>query len=380
MKFDYPIKSRWSSDFINKHNLEAQSVWDAYNEGKPIRPPVGLGTATQFFIFNDLLNPDENVDFETYTKNAKTMLDFSLRSALWRIENIAPYCDDLISLPDEWVVRVDLQNFDEAAFFGAPVEFLPHQVPDTRPILTGNQKYDLFNKPLPDFTNGGWYGKAHQIYETMQEYLIKNPTFYDRPVVLEPFGYWTSGILTVAVALRGQELFTDFYEDPQYVHMLLEFITDATIKRMHAQYDYFGIKFPDSQLFFADDAIQMISQKMLYQFLLPLYKNFKTSVTTAQKIKIHLCGNASRHFKTLRDELGVFEFETGFPIDFGDIRLQLGQEVTIYGGPNIMILKKGLLNRSAQKQEGFFNLVFWTVENLSCVKEIIWHLTHRLIT
>ena len=239
------------------------------------------------------------------------------------------------------MVRVDLQNFDEAAFFGAPVEFLPHQVPDTRPILAGNRKHDLFNKPLPDFTNGGWYGKAHQIYETMQEYLIKNPTFLDRPVELDPFGYWTSGFLTVAVALRGQELFTDFFEDPKYVHDLLEFITETTIKRVNAQYDFFSLSFPDSQLFFADDAIQMISTRMLEQFLLPLYQKYKSAITSAEKIKIHLCGDASRHFKILKDELGVFDFETGFPIDFGKIRNQLGPEVTINGGPNIMLLKDG---------------------------------------
>ena len=54
-----------------------------------------------------------------------------------------------------------------------------------------------------------------------------------------------------------------------------------------------------------------------------------------------MCGDASRHFKTLRDELRVFEFETGFPINFTNLRQQLGPDVTIHGGPNIMILRDG---------------------------------------
>ena len=29
MELDYPINSKWSSEFINDHNQEAQSVWDA---------------------------------------------------------------------------------------------------------------------------------------------------------------------------------------------------------------------------------------------------------------------------------------------------------------------------------------------------------------
>jgi uroporphyrinogen-III decarboxylase len=39
--------------------------------------------------------------------------------------------------------------------------------------------------------------------------------------------------------------------------------------------------------------------------------------------------------------LGCYEFETGFPIDFGAIRAQLGPEVTIHGGPDIMLLRDG---------------------------------------
>ena len=81
MEKSNPLNKKWSQDFIEKHNHEAQEVWEAFNKGNPIRPPVVLGTNTQFFIFNDLLNPDEKIDFETYTNNAKTMLDFSLKAS-----------------------------------------------------------------------------------------------------------------------------------------------------------------------------------------------------------------------------------------------------------------------------------------------------------
>jgi hypothetical protein len=82
---------------------------------------------------------------------------------------------------------------------------------------------------------------------------------------------------------------------------------------------------------FADDAVQMISTDMLREFVLPAHKKLKRQLTTAERIGIHLCGDASRHFKILRDELGTYSFDTGFPIDFAWIRQQLGPQVQIYG-------------------------------------------------
>ena len=337
----------FSSSFVNDHNQEAQTVWDAFRAGNPIRPPVGLGTSTQFFIFNHELNSDELVSFEAYMTQAKVMLDFSLKASVWRAYYIAPYCDDQVGLPDEFTLRIDLQNIDEAAYFGAPVQFLPHQVPDTLPILAKDKKYALFDKPFPDPFQSGWYATSTRIYQELQEYLTKHPIYLDRPVTIEPYGYWTGGIFTLAVALRGHELMTDLYEDPQYVHDLLKYLTDATIYRVKAYHEFFNLPFPGPDLFFADDAIQMISTKMLKQFLIPLYKQYKEAVITSEHFKMHLCGDASRHFRTLKDELGVNEFETGFPIDFKKIREELGPDVTIHGGPNIMILKQGSVQEVA---------------------------------
>lgn len=346
LPFEIP---KFSSTFVNDHNQEIQEVWDSFYAGKPIRPPVGLGTSTQFFIFNEYLNPGEAIAFENYMTKSKTMLDFSLKSKVWRSFHIAPYCDDPIGLPNEFVIRVDLQNIDEAAYFGAPVKFIPHQVPDTIPILDGKNKKNFYHWDIPDPFKSGWYGISTAIYQEMLEYLAQNPTYLERPVRIEPFGYWTSGIFTLAVALRGSELMTDLYEDPDYVHDLLKYLTEVTIQRVKAYHQYFDLLFPGPDLFFADDAIQMISTKMLKQFLIPLYKQYKEAVITSEHFKIHLCGDASRHFRTLKDELGVNEFETGFPIDFTKIREELGTDVTIHGGPNIMILKDGSLEEVAKE-------------------------------
>jgi uroporphyrinogen-III decarboxylase len=328
-----------SPTFINDHNQEVQAVWNTFHAGKPIRPPVKLGTNTQYFIFNHNLNRNSTISFKEYMTEAKVMLDFSLKSMVWRAFHIAPYCDDPIELPDEFLVRIDLQNIEEAAYFGAPIKFVADQVPDTIPIFNGDKKYNLFENTFPDPLRTGWYAKAMQIYEEMNEFLTTNPTYLDRPVKIEPYGYWTSGFLTQAIALRGMDFLSDIYEDPQYVHDCLAYITEATIQRVQAFHQFFNLPFPGNDLFFADDSIELIATKTLKEFLLPHYQHYKKTIVNNEHIKIHLCGDASHHFVTLRDELGVNDFEVGFPIDFGKIRQDLGPDVTIQGGPNVMILK-----------------------------------------
>lgn len=55
----------------------------------------------------------------------------------------------------------------------------------------------------------------------------------------------------------------------------------------------------------------------------------------------HLCGDATRHFRTIRDAVGVGSFDTGFPVDFGWLRRELGPEVMISGGPHVGLLRHG---------------------------------------
>lgn len=327
-------------DWQGAHNAEARAVGEAFHAGRPCRPPVALGTNARYFIFNEELNPGERLSFERYSTDGVAMLQFQLRAAEWRGENIAPFCDDPVGLPDAFEVAVDLQNYDDAGFFGAPVVFLPHQVPDTRPILEGEDKNLLFERGQPDPLTGGIFAQAQRLHEEMARYLEQQPTYRDRPVHLGPFGLHTCGPLTTATALRGAEFYLDLYTDPGYAHALLEFVAEGTIARIQAQRRFFGLDPVAPDLFFADDAIQMISGEMLVEFVLPVYRRLKAALTTAERVKIHLCGDATRHFKLLKEELGVYDFETGYPVDFGALRRELGPEVTIHGGPSAILLQQ----------------------------------------
>jgi hypothetical protein len=351
--------SKWPETFIQEHNAEAKSVWEAFNSGKPIRPPVFLGTSAQYFFFHDELNPNGAVSIEKYSTDAQTMLDYQLRWLAWRCEHIAPYCDDPIGLPEEFLVKIDLGTYDDPSYFGAPVVFYEGQVPDTKPILEGDRKNALFDAGLPDPLKGGWFNKAHQVYDEMVDILARQPAYLDRPVRIDAFGHYTAGIFTIAVSLRGVEIFTDIYDDPDYFQQLMSFITEGVVARIRAHRNLFGLPDMDPLLFFADDSIQLISTSILKEHILPHYHVMKKSLTDRERVKIHLCGDATRHFKTLRDELGVYEFDTGFPVNFGQLRQELGPDVTIWGGPNVMLLNKGTSEEVREETLRILNSGIW---------------------
>ena len=325
------------TDFT-QHNEEAQEVWASYRAGKPIRVPVTLWADARFYLLDDTFNPGEAITFETYSTDAQVMLDVQLRAAAWRAEHIAPCCDDVAGLPEQFVVAVDQLRYFDAGFFGAPVEYREGQMPDTRPILAGDRKHLLFDQGQPDPLTGGVFAEGHRLHEAMAGVVAKGLTYLGRPVKLDPFGLGTDGPFTVAQSLRGPELFTDLYTDPEYVKQLLDFITEGTIARILAHRKLFGLPEKSEWWGFADDAIQMISTKMVREFVLPVHRRLKVAFTTAERINIHLCGDATRHFKLLRDEIGAYSFDTGFPIDFGKMRETLGPEVEIMGGPRATLL------------------------------------------
>jgi len=75
--------------------------------------------------------------------------------------------------------------------------------------------------------------------------------------------------------------------------------------------------------------------------VLPYHRRLIATFGPEGPNSIHLCGDATRHFKTIRDELKVTSFDTGFPVDHGALRRELGPDVTIQGGPHVELLRTG---------------------------------------
>jgi hypothetical protein len=334
---------------VVRHNEEVTRVWAAFNEGKPYRAPVSVGGSIRNLFGNPEINTT-GYTFEDYFTNPQAQIDCQLAYQKWCAFNL--YCDRPMGLPkDGWQVGVDFQNSYEAGWMGCPLRFFGNGVPDTEEILK-ERKEKLYDLAPPDPLRGNLLGRAMEFLDYMHEKCPK--TEFEGLPVKPPRsipGEGTDGPFDVAYKLRGAaELCLDMYEDPRYFHDLMSFVTDNVIRRMKAIREWRWSRFPDSpdkgkfkvkNWGFVDDAIAMISTRDYEEFVFPYHQRLAREFSDGSPISIHLCGDASRHFKFLKDRLNVHFFDTGFPIDLGRMREVLGPEVQINGGPTIMLLKDG---------------------------------------
>ncbi len=95
----------------------------------------------------------------------------------------------------------------------------------------------------------------------------------------------------------------------------------------------------------------MLSVDQYREFVLPYHKRLADELACGKIASMHLCGNATRHFPLIKEELGCLSFDTGFPADFSWLRQTLEEEAFIHGGVHVGILKDGPLERIRKETE-----------------------------
>ena len=316
------------------HNAEVEQVWQAYRRGQPTRTPIIVGTNTRYFMFNHQANP-QGITFKQYSEDPAVMFEMQLRFQRWLRFNVLQ--DAALGLPPRWSIGVDFQNYYEAAWFGCPIRYFDGQVPDTQPVFADCPERILAGG-LPD-PFGGVMARAWRYYEYFRQ-RAAHETFLDRPIDVAMTGLGTDGVMTVACNLFGADFVcTAMVEEPERLHRLFEFITQATIARIQAFRQRLGLPMKPPDFGFADDSIALISTPMYRQHVLPHHRRLCQELAGPGPRAIHLCGDATRHFVTIRDALNVQTFDTGFPVDFSALRRQLGPAVRILGGPHIELLR-----------------------------------------
>jgi uroporphyrinogen-III decarboxylase len=318
------------------HNEEVRRVMEAYNDRKPVRVPVQVGTNTRYFMFHPGAN-DFGMDFRTYSEDPDAMFESQLQFARWSRFNVLQ--DAELGLPERWGVWIDFQNYYEAAWFGCPIEYMENQVPDTTPYFA-EQPERVMEAGLPD-PFSGLFGRGLLYWEHMGNRCRKEE-FLGRPVSVGAPGCGTDGPMTVACNLFGPVFVCSaMAEEPDRLQTLLEFITEATIARMKAWREMDSIPMPQDGFWMADDSIALISTRMYCEHILPHHRRIYDAFGTERERGLHLCGDATRHFPTLVRELGIASFDTGFPVDFGALRKAVGPNVRIQGGPRVELLLTG---------------------------------------
>jgi hypothetical protein len=327
-------------DFPRASDDEKQALWAAYRAGRPARTPVSLGTNARVFVLDPRFGAP-GLDYARIFEDPQAMLLAELRwqHLLRRRHNVC--CDAPTGLPARWAIGAGFQNTSEAAFFGAPLHFDAGNVPDTRPWLDDANKHAVFDVDVTQPLTGGLYPRGIAFTEWLRTF-VADKTWLGRPIDVLPYTAGSDGPLTVGLNLRGPALLVDLRRDPDYAHRLFERIVVAAINRLRAFQRHWGTPDPE-QVWLADDSIALLGPAQYRQHVLPYHQQFYEALDPQRTRPrgMHLCGDATRHFRTIRDACGVTIFDTGFPVDFAALRAELGPEIELFGGVEVPLLMQG---------------------------------------
>ena len=325
-------------------NEEKQKVWQAYHDGNPARAPMTFGANPRTVLFNKEWNP-KGISFEDYFSDASALVEIQLQFMEYRTQVLNQYCDSPVGRPEEWTFYVDNQNSYDSLYFGTPIEFRDGQVANTTPILAGSDKNRIFEMDIEHPLENPFIKQCIRRYKDIKE-LAESLSYHGMTFRVQPPLMGFDGHLTIATCLRGEEIYADIYLDPEYVKRLFDFLHRAVIIRGRALAKLFGREaFSGSCGGLADDSIQLISPETYRELVLPFHRAWYALWSEEGPHSMHLCGDATRHFSTIHEELHVNSFDTGYPVDHGQLRKSLGNDVQIMGGTEAYLLLESVPER-----------------------------------
>lgn len=334
-------------NYFKEHNIEAEKVWDSYNAGTPIRVPLILGTSIRTYLSDPILNIDK-VSYYNYHNNPDIMLDTQLKYQDYVRHNI--FADHEMGLPQKWHFHIDGGNFQHSAWYGCDVHYTDYDSPDTKTLLYDDNKNMLFDKGIMDPFSG-----ILSRYKNMHEYLSEKIIGYeykgipvDANIGVPAASTGGNGIpFTTACKLRGTtQMCLDMALNPEYAKQLLEYITESVIQRTVTWRKYLGMPIKTDVVSLGDDSVILLSPAMYKEFVIPCHKRIYEEFGTPDAVRgIHLCGDASKHFEILRNELNVTQFDTGFPVNLPKLNQRLGTECRINGGLHIELIRNGSIKQ-----------------------------------
>ncbi len=217
----------------------------------------------------------------------------------------------------------------EAADCGATIKYFDDQPPaiveETALLL---DKTKLANLKVPDPFGGG---RMHDRINAAA--LFKEKVKNDK--IIEG---WIEGPCAEAADLRGiNNLMLDFYDDPQFVTDLFEFVLEMELRFAKAQIDA-GIDL----MGVGDAAASLIGPKLYEQFVLPFEKKIVDSLhKMGTKVRLHICGN-TRKILAAMGSLGCEIVDLDYLSPMSEGRAAMGDKQVLLGNINpVKVLRDG---------------------------------------
>ena len=324
-------------------DAEKEAVWNSYWSRKTTRVPLRWNTNVRIILLNPALNP-EGYTFEQYFKDPIVALTIQARHQKYRATVMSQISDTSSKLPEKWSCGVDALNTYDGAYFEAPVVFDAGQCPSNTPFMTEADVDAFLQRDLSRPLDNSWIREKLKLREEMVK-AAKDFTYNGRKVDVQPFGLGFDGPVTIGAVLMGTELFALLGSESEKAVAFMRKIMEAVVIRNQALANLNGTWKKGDWGWAADDSIQLLSADMYEELILPLHEWWYSAISdttpASQRRSIHLCGDVMRHLPILHQKLGVVSFDTGFPIDHGRLRRELGPDVEISGGPHAALLSNG---------------------------------------
>lgn len=149
---------------------------------------------------------------------------------------------------------------------------------------------------------------------------------------------WVEGPCAEAADLRGiNTLMMDFYDDPAFVHALVDFVITMELRYAAAQIeagaDIIGV---------GDAAASLISRELYDEFIGPAEKRLVAGIhAMGAKVRLHICGNTT-HLLTGLAQVGADLIDLDYPVNLAAARAVFGRDQVIAGNLHpVQLVKLG---------------------------------------
>jgi uroporphyrinogen-III decarboxylase len=338
-----------------EHNEDVKKLWAGYRAGRPTRVPVVFHINSRVWLLNPQLNT-KGYTFKDYYERPEVALETELHFQKWRRLEVME--DVPKGLPEKWHVAMCGQNVVGGGWLGSEVVYRDASVPHVKPLLA-EKKELLYQMEQPD-VRANFMRYAWAFYEYGQEKIREGYEFEGRPLAGVAFPGMEPPFCLAYVLRGATELLIDMYEDPDYFHRLMNFVTEAYLRHQRAMREVQKVTKKPQHAGIGDDPIEMISVADYNARVLPYHKRVldetcapagggSASGGGSGPHFAHLCGRAQHHFANLREKLNVWGFDTGFPTDLAKARRELGPAVTLWGNIHVSNLMSGTMASIAKE-------------------------------
>lgn len=217
----------------------------------------------------------------------------------------------------------------EAADLGAAIKFFPDQPPaiDEENALLKDKAVLARLKPPHPLGGGRMTNRVNAVR------VLKEQAGNDK--VVEG---WVEGPCAEAADLRGiNRLMLDFYDDPQFVRDLMDFVAEMELGFAQAQIeagvDIMGI---------GDAASSLVGPKFYDQFVFPKQKEMIAGIqSTGARVRLHVCGD-TRYMQEGLGRVGadIVDQDSLAPLD--EARRKMGPQQVLLGNIDpVRVLREG---------------------------------------